>query len=118
PLVQSDGQLMLVSPETNNLGNGTKQIRFWARSSSTSYSPKLVIYSMNGNTISATKTVILSINIPSTTTYAEYIVPLPPTTDDYFAFSFEHQKPNEYTSIYLDDIYYEDMSPCIFPLNI
>ncbi|KAA5532954.1 choice-of-anchor J domain-containing protein, partial [Paenimyroides baculatum] len=118
PLLQSDGQLMLVSPETNNLGNGTKQIRFWARSSSTSYSPKLVIYSMNGNTVSSTKTVVTSINIPSTTTFAEYIVPLPPTTDDYFAFSFEHQMPTQYTSIYLDDIYYEDMAACIFPLNI
>ena len=118
PLQQSDGQLMLISPETNNLGNGTKQIRFWARSSSTSYSPKLVIYSMNGNTTSATRTLITSINIPSTTTFAEYIVPLPATTDDYFAFSFEHQFPTQYTSIYLDDIYYEDMAACIFPLNI
>ena len=118
PLQQSDGQLMLISPETNNLGNGTKQIRFWARSSSTSYSPKLVIYSMNGNTTSATRTLITSINIPPTTTFAEYIVPLPATTDDYFAFSFEHQVPTQYTAIYLDDIYYEDMAACIFPLNI
>lgn len=118
-LANAPEEIMLVSPETSNLGNGTKQIRFWARSTSTSYTPKLSVYSMNGNTPAAlaTKTLLQSIPLTSTT-YQEYIVPLPATTDDYFAFALEHTNPAEYPGFYLDDIYYEDLSPCIFPMNL
>ncbi|WP_203227748.1 hypothetical protein, partial [Paenimyroides viscosum] len=35
----STGDLKLISPETVNLGNGTKQVRFWAKVSSTTYIP-------------------------------------------------------------------------------
>src|SRR5690606_20320906 len=45
-----------------------------------------------------------------------FIVPLPVTTDDYFAFSFNSQNGTSY--IYLDDVYYEDLSPCMYPGNI
>ncbi|WP_235831929.1 glycine rich domain-containing protein, partial [Paenimyroides viscosum] len=33
------GDLKLISPTTDNLGNGTKQVRFWAKVSSTTYIP-------------------------------------------------------------------------------
>src|SRR5690606_15946106 len=29
--VEYDGDILLISPETNNLGNCTKQLRFWAK---------------------------------------------------------------------------------------
>ena len=117
PLNQSDGELILISPETINLGNGTKQLRFSARLPWTGATPKLVVYTMNGTGPTSTKTLIQSININSTT-YTEYIVPLAATTDDYFAFSIEHTDPTEYIDLVIDDVYYEDMSPCIFPLNV
>ncbi|WP_190304150.1 GEVED domain-containing protein, partial [Paenimyroides baculatum] len=118
PLNQTDGQLILISPETVNLGNGTKQIRFSARLPwAGGVTPKLVVYTMNGTTNTATRTLVQSININSST-YVEYIVPLPPTTDDYFAISLEHNNPSDYLEIAIDDIYYEDMAACIFPLNL
>ncbi|WP_203227746.1 fibronectin type III domain-containing protein, partial [Paenimyroides viscosum] len=54
--------------------------------------------------------------IPLTTAWQEFIVPLPATTDDYFAFSFDSQNGTAY--VYLDDVYYEDVSPCIFPVGL
>src|SRR5690606_37128099 len=110
----STGDLKLISPTTDNLGNGTKQVRFWARVSSTTYqtTQKLGVYTMDGTTGSATKTLVED-NIPLTTTWQEFIVPLPVTTDDYFAFSFDSQNGTAY--VYLDDICYEDLSPCAAP---
>src|SRR5690606_13025929 len=95
----------------------SKQVRFWARVSSTTYIPtqKLGIYTMNGTTASSTKTLVED-NIPLTTAWQEFIVPLPVTTDDYFAFSFDSQNGTAY--VYLDDVYYEDLSPCIFPVGL
>lgn len=112
-----NGDVILVSPETNNLGNGTKQLRFWARVSSTSYESnhKFEVYTMDGDTITANKT-LLQGNIPLKADWQEFIIPLTQTTDDYFAFSFERDGGAAY--VYLDDIYYEDLSPCIFPMNI
>jgi len=111
----ANGDLLLISPETANLGNGTKQIRFRAKMSSSTYVPDLRIYTLNGNTATAVKTQIQG-TIPLTTNWQEFIVPLPATTDDYFVFSFDRINSTSY--VYLDDIYYEDLSPCIFPLNI
>src|SRR5690554_6630373 len=112
-----DGDLFLISPETNNLGAGTRQVRFSARVSSTTYIPrqKLEVYTMSDNTATANKTLVQG-NIPLTATWQEFIVPLPNTTDDYFMFSFEREGGLSY--IFLDDVYYEDLSPCMFPGNI
>src|SRR5690606_14809287 len=108
--VTTTGDLMLVSPETNNLGGGTKRIRFSAKVSSTSYIPyqKLEVYSMNGNTGTATKTLVQD-NFALTDSWQEFIVYLPNTTDDYFAFRFNTVTGTSY--IYLDDVYYEDIPP-------
>src|SRR5690606_35416355 len=112
-----DGDVLLISPQTDNLGNGTKQIRFWAKVSSASYinTQKFEVYRMDGTTSSATKT-LLQGNIPLTTSWQEFIIPLPNTTDDYFAFSFNRDGGASY--VYLDDIYYEDVSSCIFPIGL
>ena len=105
----ANGNLMLISPETNNLGSGTKRIRFRAKKSLASYVPKFEIYTINGNTATATRTLVQEVNL--TTDYNEYIVYLPNTTDDYFAFSFDRVGTISY--VYIDDIYYEDAPSCI-----
>src|SRR5690606_32028606 len=111
------GDLMLISPETVDLGAGTKQLRFSARVSTASYAftQNVEVYTMDGNTATATKT-LLQGSIPLTDTWQEFIIPLPNTTDDYFAFSFDSQGGLAY--VHLDDVYYEDLSPCMYPGNI
>lgn len=112
-----NGDVLLISPETNNLGNGTKQIRFWAKVSSSSYinTHKFELYTMDGTTSTATKT-LLQGNIPLTDSWQEFIFPLPVTTDDYLAFSFERDGGTAY--VYLDDIYYEDLETCFHPVDV
>src|SRR5690606_19667256 len=88
------------------------------RNPTTSYTPKMVVYRMNGTTGTATKTKIIEFPVPYNTAFTEYIVPLPATTDDHFAFALEHTKPGEYPYFYIDDVNYEDLSPCIFPMNL
>lgn len=117
-----DFNVTLISPETDNLGSGTKQIRFSLYLDyyyPKSFNPFIEIYSLDTNTSSATKTLIKSINLKSTISrqWVEFIVPLPTTKDDYFAFSVSGSSDSE-ISVLLDDIFYEDLSKCFFPLNI
>lgn len=104
------GDLMLVSPRTNNLGNGTKQLRFRAKKSTASYVPKFEIYTLDGTTATANKTLVQEVIL--STDYNEYIVYLPNTTDDFFAFSFDKGGTTA-SYVYLDDVYYEDAPSCI-----
>jgi len=101
----TNGDILLISPETNNLGNGAKQVRFWARKSAVAPVPKFEIYRMDGTATTSTKTLVQAITL--TNTWEEFVVPLPQTTDDYFAFSFDRVGTAPY--VYLDDIYYEDI---------
>src|SRR5690554_1232353 len=114
-------ELVLVSPTTDNLGNGTKQLRFSVRSySTTTYVNKLEILSMPDPTTTTGATVLATVNNSNTNGQAwkEYIIALPPTTDDYFAFRLAYNGTTTASSIILDDIHYENLSPCMFPGNI
>src|SRR5690606_2281043 len=113
----SDTELFLVSPEMVDLGNGTKQLRLSANLSSTGIiGTEIRVYRLDGKTSTAAQTLIQTIPL-KTTGWQEYIVPLPVTTDDYFAIAF-YGAPSQYPNIYIDDVYYEDLSPCIFPIGI
>src|SRR5690554_4216681 len=117
----SSQELVLISPETNNLGNGTKQLRFYVRSYiTTTYTNQLEILSMPDNTTTAGATVLMTINNTQVTgaTWQEYIVPLPATTNDYFGFRLAYNGITTASSVVIDDVYYEDLSPCMYPMNI
>src|SRR5690554_1795941 len=113
--------LYLVSPTTDNLGNGTKQLRFSARYLTQGGRLEVVTLSDISSPAAATAsaTVLQSFDVPSLS-YEEFIVPLPVTTDDYFAFrvTYNGNPSNTYPVTYIDDVYYEDLLPCMFPTNI
>src|SRR5690606_39551172 len=71
-----NGDVILISPETDNLGNGTKQIRFWAKASSSSSATnhKFEVYRLDGHASSAHQTLLLS-NVPFRTRGPEFIMP-------------------------------------------
>lgn len=110
-------EVVLVSPETDKLGNGSKQLRFSVRSYSSSFINKLEIISLDNNSSTANAKVLTTI-YPDHTTFQEYIIPLPQTTDNYFGFRLAHNGLTTSSQILIDDIYYEDILPCIFPINI
>src|SRR5690606_19752684 len=114
----STEEIVLVSPQTNNLGNGTKQLRFSVRSySTTTYDNKLEILSMPDPTTTTGATVLTTIN-NNGQVWQEYVVPLPAGTDDYFAFRLAHPGTTTASSVTIDDVYYEDLETCMYPDNI
>ncbi len=105
------GDMLLISPETDNLGNGTKRVRFWAKKGDNSDVGTLAVYTMEDQFDPSKKTFVK--NIALTDTYKEYSVYFPVTTDDYFAFSFENSPlDGDYISFFIDDVYYEDAPFC------
>src|SRR5690606_22010293 len=115
----SSEELVLVSPPTDNLGNGAKQLRFSIRSySTTTYNSKLEILSMPDTTTTTGATVLATINNNNDRVWAEYVVPLPVGTDDYFAFSLSYPGVTTASSITIDDVYYEDLGTCMYPSGI
>ena len=112
--------LVLVSPTTDNLGNGTKQLRFSVRSySTTTYINKLEILSMPDNTTTTGATVLATVYNDNSNgqVWQEYIVPLPATTDDYFGFRLAYNGTTTASSVIIDDVHYEDLSACAAPGN-
>src|SRR5690606_24561638 len=108
----STEEIVLVSPPTENLGNGTKQLRFSIRSyATTTYNSKLEILSMPDPTTTTGATVLATINNNNDRVWAEYIVSLPVGTDDYFAFRLAYPGVTTASSITIDDVYYEDAPP-------
>src|SRR5690606_8385103 len=106
----SSEELVLVSPPTDNLGNGAKQLRFSIRSySTTTYNSKLEILSMPDPTTTTGATVLATINNNNDRVWAEYVVPLPVGTDDFFAFRLAYPGVTTASSITIDDVYYEDV---------
>src|SRR5690606_20981602 len=112
-------ELVLVSPQTIDLGNGTKQLRFSVRSySTTTYINKLEILSMPSNTSTAGATVLATINsTQADQVWQEYIVPLPATTDDYFGFRLAYNGTTTASSVIIDDVHYEDLYSCFRPVG-
>ena len=115
----SSEELVLVSPPTDNLGNGAKQLRFSIRSySTTTYNSKLEILSMPDPTTTTGATVLATINNNNDRVWAEYVVPLPVGTDDFFAFRLAYPGVTTASSITIDDVYYEDLGTCMYPSGI
>jgi len=106
--------LVLISPQTDNLGNGTKQLRFSVMANNTNSSNILQIVIANGTTSSSTFSVLQNIVVDHTG-YKEYIVSLPTTTDDYFGFRLAHNNTTTAIDINLDDVYFENRDACFFP---
>lgn len=109
----TSGEYILVSPETNNLGNGGYRIRFNARTTSTSVDPitTLKVVSLSNQNSTAAMQEIRSIDL--TTTHTEYIVDIPAGTNDYFG--FKHGLGAASRIIHIDEVYYEPIPACPSP---
>lgn len=109
---QTTGNLMAVSPITNNLENGNSRIRFRARGAANGNSLKIVTLENSNNTTN----LIEVTNLTLTNTWEEYIVNLPSGTNDYFAFA--HGYGGIFRGIYVDDVHYEPIPSCQTPTGI
>lgn len=91
---------VLVGPETNNLGNGTLQLRFFAGSDTAG--AELIVGTMSDPNLLSTFTPLQNGTIQLTNQYVEYTFDLPAGTNDYFA--FKHGNLNLFEGIYIDNV--------------
>lgn len=104
----TSGDYILVSPETDNLGNGTMRVKFSARTTTT-LSQTLQVGTLSDATDPSTFTIVETIVL--TTTHTDYSVVLPVTTDDFFG--FRHGMDATYRTVYIDTISYEEIPSCM-----
>ncbi|RRJ92441.1 T9SS C-terminal target domain-containing protein [Paenimyroides tangerinum] len=105
---------ILISPETDNLGNGAYQVRFKARTGSNG--AKLKFGRMSNKLDASTFVEITEITLPTTYSATDFVVYLPVTTDDYFAFKFAPSAT--YQSLYIDNVNYEPIPACAPPVGL
>lgn len=103
------GNVMLVSPQTTALSDGTKRVRFYARSGTAGTT--LQVGTVADNADAASFTNISTITL--TTTNTQYIVNIPVGSNSFAA--FKHGLGSTYTSITLDDISVEAIPACVEP---
>ncbi|GAA4150679.1 hypothetical protein GCM10022217_03860 [Chryseobacterium ginsenosidimutans] len=107
------GSQMLVSPPTVNLSDGTKRVRFYAKSGSANYT--LLVGTLSNPTDPASFTQIGSA-ITLTTTQTLYTVNIPAGSDVQLA--FKHGLGGSGRSIYIDDITVQNIPSCLEPTAI
>lgn len=110
--IDTNSSLILVSPETLNLGNGLFSVRFKAKGDSNG--EKLEFGTMSNKLDASTFSLLQTINL--TSSFQEYTVYLPVGTNDYFA--FKHGLVEVYRNIYIDDVVYEPIPSCPNPINL
>ncbi|KQT16845.1 hypothetical protein ASG31_10730 [Chryseobacterium sp. Leaf404] len=103
------GDIMLVSPQTTGLSDGTRRVKFYAAGGSAGYT--LDIGTVTGNMSGATFTLITTIVL--TANQELYTVNIPVGSNTFLA--FKHGLADTYTSVYLDDISVENIPSCLEP---
>ena len=101
--------IMLVSPQTTGLSDGTRRVKFYAAGGSAGYT--LDVGTVNSNVAGATFTPITTIVLTSSQTL--YTVNIPAGSNSFLA--FKHGLSDMYTSVYLDDISVENIPSCLEP---
>ncbi len=106
------GDVMLVSPQTLNLSDGTKWVRFSVRAGGSNYTMDVGTLSdpLNPGTLNILAT------IPLTTSYVEHTVVIPAGTSQYLA--FRHGLGGTSRTVYLDDIFVENSPTCFEPSSV
>ncbi|MBB1150545.1 fibronectin type III domain-containing protein [Myroides sp. NP-2] len=110
---QNTGDLLVVSPPTNHLGNGGYRVRFRARSTASALSTLNVVTLEDPNTTVGMQSLA---TIPLTTSFKEYFVNFPAGTANYFGLA--HGLSSEYQAIYMDDIRFEPIPSCLVPTDL
>ncbi|WP_353117608.1 MBG domain-containing protein [Myroides odoratus] len=110
---QTTGDLMVVSPPTNQLGNGGYRIRFRARST---FFQEVTLKVVTLENPYDTANMQMLDEIELTNSYKEYFVNVPAGTANYFGLA--HGLKTGYQAIYIDDIHLEPIPPCIVPTDL
>lgn len=108
----SSGNIMLVSPETTALSDGTKRVRFFAKAGSSGYA--LQVGTVSNVSDAASFTAINTVTLSSS--WTQYIVDIPVGTD--LRVAFRHGLGGTYRSLYIDDVSVESIPGCVEPTAV
>ncbi len=109
----STGSQMLVSPPTTNLSDGTKRVRFYAKTDTNGSS--FLVGTLSNPTDPNSFTQIGS-PISLTTTYTQYTVNIPSGSDVQLA--FKNGMSGTYRGIYIDNITVQNIPSCLEPTAV
>ncbi|MBP0613063.1 T9SS type A sorting domain-containing protein [Chryseobacterium sp. cx-311] len=104
------GNVMLVSPQTTALSDGTKRVRFMAKAGGTGYT--MQVGTMSDISTPASFTVI-GASISLTTSWVQYIVNIPVGSD--LNVAFRHGLGSTSRSVYIDNVSVEAIPACVEP---
>ncbi|MCW1960722.1 fibronectin type III domain-containing protein [Chryseobacterium viscerum] len=107
------GSQMLVSPPTVNLSDGTKRVRFYAKSGSNGYT--LLVGTLSNPADPASFTPIGS-PIALTTTHTQYTVNIPAGSD--LQLAFKHGLGGTGRGLYIDNITVQNIPSCLEPTAV
>ncbi len=107
------GSQMLVAPPTINLSDGTKRVRFYAKTGTTG--TPLLIGTLSNPTDPASFTPI-GTPIALTTTHTQYTVNIPAGSD--LQLAFKHGMGGTGRSIYIDNISVQNIPSCFEPTAV
>ncbi|WPO91882.1 GEVED domain-containing protein [Chryseobacterium sp. HR92] len=107
------GSQMLVSPPTVNLSDGTKRVRFYARSGSNGYT--LLVGTLS-NPADPASFVQIGTPIGLTTTHTQYTVNIPAGSD--LQLAFKHGLGGSARSLYIDNITVQNIPSCLEPTAV
>jgi len=107
------GSQMLVSPPTVNISDGTKRVRFYARSGSNGYT--LLVGTLSNPADPASFTPIGS-PIALTTTHTQYTVNIPAGSD--LQLAFKHGLGGTGRGLYIDNITVQNIPSCLEPTAV
>ncbi|WP_185117605.1 GEVED domain-containing protein [Chryseobacterium sp. PMSZPI] len=107
------GSQMLVSPPTQNLSDGTKRVRFYARGASNGFT--LLVGTLSNPADPASFTPIGS-PITLTTTHTQYTVNIPAGAD--LQLAFKHGLGGTSRAIYIDNITVQAIPSCFEPTAV
>ncbi len=103
------GNIMLVSPQTTNLTDGTRRVRFMAKAgAATGYTVQVGTLTDPSNPASFTA---IGNNIAITNAWAPYTVNIPTGTDQYLV--IKHGLGGSSRSVYIDDVFVESIPSCL-----
>lgn len=107
------GSQMLVAPPTINLSDGTKRVRFYAK---TGTSGTALLIGTLSNPSDPDSFSQIGAPIALTTTHAQYTVDIPAGSD--LQLAFKHGLGGSYRSIYIDNITVQDIPSCLEPTAV
>jgi hypothetical protein len=109
----STDNILLISPKLTNLGAGTNELVFWAKSSSVAITT-VIVGTMTDPAVGATFTPFQTATI-NNTAFTKVTISFESYTGSNTYIAFRHPSLSTYSNVYIDDVVWQALPPCPKP---